>query len=762
MLISKLYNEKIETACTRALYFFNTIDTYFLVAGVIAFCASFPAEVSPVSLIYSFLFSVLVARVSDFYIIFALLAAPLLALLSFVIPVAQHSAVALIFSNLIIFFFIQFAFMGLPDAIIARDIRVPFLKMFHSLYTFAPTTVSFPMSFFFSFFLSFYLATAASCHSRRDYLWLAALSLLLLTAAFISRCLRPANRFSRFYKLDTPEKPLFKRVLLLNIDGVRKDVFDSLGLPAMGRVAREGASHPRGLETVYRALTNPAFASILTGTAPYCHGVHDNNFGQYIKTEGLPDIVPAIAYGSMHVKLFCKQYWRTRIVSLPRHSAYGCDDIVMDWLKQDMLGCSEVRLFIVDLSEADFLAHAYGSTSQQYKDALRRTDKRIGSLLGWLEEKGCMRDTAVIICSDHGIAAIDHSYLSAASEVYVPFLLYGKGIKKGFKIARPGKIMDICCTISYLLGVRYPCEARGQVFSEALEGRDFAAEEEGLARRFNQLYYDTCGASYALNHPEVYEGDREFWDGVIRGHTDKAGGLRVLDIGCGCGFVAERFMFCGAEPREFVCMDISDGALCQARKRLSAYPRIRFVNRLDGIEPGFDLISASSLFHHLADPQGLASGIDRLLKNGGIIVGGHEPNRRPLKGAAFSFAASLYKRLGAGMKMSEEELAGFNLLLKQSYPLAPAVCQEEVMQMVEYHSAFEQFDRGIDRQRGFDPEDFCARYFPGYKIISLEPYTTFYRRPWASRHKRAQQLLSLLFRAAFRDGNLFRFVLQKP
>lgn len=48
--------------------------------------------------------------------------------------------------------------------------------------------------------------------------------------------------------------------------------------------------------------------------------------------------------------------------------------------------------------------------------------------------------------------------------------------------------MDICFTISYLLGVRYPCETRGQVFREALEGRDFAAEEEGLARRFNQLY----------------------------------------------------------------------------------------------------------------------------------------------------------------------------------------------------------------------------------------------------------------------------------
>jgi Type I phosphodiesterase / nucleotide pyrophosphatase len=108
-------------------------------------------------------------------------------------------------------------------------------------------------------------------------------------------------------------KAMFKKVVILNIDGARKDIFDSLNLPAMNKLAQEGASHPRGLETIYRALTNPAFASILTGTAPRFHGIRSNNFGQSIKTEGLPDIVPAIVCGSMHVKHFCKESWETRV-----------------------------------------------------------------------------------------------------------------------------------------------------------------------------------------------------------------------------------------------------------------------------------------------------------------------------------------------------------------------------------------------------------------------------------------------------------------
>ena len=75
------------------------------------------------------------------------------------------------------------------------------------------------------------------------------------------------------------------------------------------------------METVYRALTNSAFASILTGTPPTVHGVKNNNFGQHIRTQGVPDIVPTILYGSMHVEHFSKDEWHTRIVSLPTTSS---------------------------------------------------------------------------------------------------------------------------------------------------------------------------------------------------------------------------------------------------------------------------------------------------------------------------------------------------------------------------------------------------------------------------------------------------------
>jgi 2-polyprenyl-3-methyl-5-hydroxy-6-metoxy-1,4-benzoquinol methylase len=586
--------------------------------------------------------------------------------------------------------------------------------------------------------------------------------LLLTFAALITRLRLPKNRFSKFFKPDTLTEPLFNRVLVLNIDGVRKDIFDSLQLPTISWLKKNGTYHESGLKTVYRALTNPAFASIFTGTAPEIHGVRDNNFGQSIKTEGLPDIVPTIAYGSMHVKHFCKKYWETKIVSLPRHSVYQSDEIALEWMKQDILERDDVRLFVFDFSEADFLAHAYGSTSNNYKQALSRTDQRIGNLLNWIDEKNKLDDTAVIVCSDHGIAGIDHSYLLAHSERYVPFFLYGKGIKKGFSLRRKGNIMDICNTISYLLGVRYPYDSRGQVFLEALENEKFHEVTEELVERFNTTKYGLEADHYRTKHTEIFQGDVRWWKSTIGASvTPKQEGLRILDIGCGTGFVAEQFLDAGVPIKTFVCQDVSSEMLDQAQKTIGFQPGFEYITDLDEAQGPFDIITASSVFHHIPDVKKMANRIDSLLIKGGLVFGSHEPNKNIFNNKLFLLAASLYKSAGGGMGLTQEFVAGFNQDLKKKFPGAPRVSQEEILQMVEFHSPLEQYDNGIDINTGFKPHLFFTDYFPDYTVVKVETYTTFYHRLWLEQHKITQKLLDYLYRTFFRQGNLFRFVIQK-
>ncbi len=636
-LISKIYNEDLENLATRILYFFNTINTYFIFVGCASFLIVFPGEGNLVAVACALIVGIVTAQLADFYPPFVVFSFPLLALINAMLGIPTELLVELIMVNVGLFFLIQFGFMGIPDSIVARDPRVSIFKMFHSLYTVAPTTVSFSMSVYFSTYLAFCMASSLYSQGIAWYLGLSVAAIALLILAYVARVMRPSNRFSKFHKPDTGA-PLVQRVVVLNIDGARKDVFDSLNLPTFNRLKAVSAWHPTGLETVYRALTNPAFASIFTGTIPTIHGVRDNNFGQTIITEGLPDLVSAIAYGSMHVKHFCKKYWETKIVSLPRHSIYGCDDIMVDWLKDDLLHRKEVRLFVADFSEADFLAHAYGSTSKNYKEALQRIDLRIGNLIDWMEDEGLMKDTAIVICSDHGIAAIDHSYLLAKSERVVPFLLHGPGIKKGYQIPRPGKIMDISCTIAYLLGIRYPYDSRGQVFTDALENSDFDRERELMVSRFNALKHEADKTTYRNEHVEIYEGDAEWWDDNISKYVlAQSRPLRVLDVGSGQGFIAEKFAESGAKFEEFVCMDMSEEILAQTRENFKNRSEFTYCTDLSKLTGPFDLINVSAVFHHVAHPEKLARHVDSLLGEGGLVISSHEPDNRILSHPLFQF-----------------------------------------------------------------------------------------------------------------------------
>ena len=138
-------------------------------------------------------------------------------------------------------------------------------------------------------------------------------------------------------------------------------------------------------------------------------------------------------------------------------------------LRKDLGKKDGHRLFIADISEADFLGHAYGSESHQYLEALKRTDKRIEQFFEYLEANNFLNDTVVIVCSDHGIIRVDHSYLLFKAERFVPFIITGKRIKPDNPLRFKASIMDIAPTISYLLGISYPDSSKGRVFTEAVE-----------------------------------------------------------------------------------------------------------------------------------------------------------------------------------------------------------------------------------------------------------------------------------------------------
>jgi hypothetical protein len=468
----KLYNEHVENFGVRVIYLFNTINSFCVLSSIFALLFAYyflPFPILFIEMIIAAFVSFALMKISDwhpYYVPFAIIS---MIYLSF----AYNPNLDLLFAafcGIFIFYLGVLIFInGGPQLIVGRDWTIPFRMLPKTLNTIVPTTLSMPISVFFGFLFTFNILITQNSFSNEQSLIPLFITFLINTIiVVIIRKKLPDNIPANQYQPKNKIKKPFKKVVILNIDGGRWDMIQKLKLPNMQRVIKNGSHVKNGLLTVYRALTNSAFGTILTGARPQEHGIFDNNFGQSLKVEGLGDLAKITIYGCMHMKHFAKDGWETKIVSLPEVGIQKSDDVSMKWLLDDLKNDKKTQIFVFDYSEADFCGHSYGGQSKQYIDALKKVDLRIGKALDVIDSLKDSSDIAVIICADHGMHNLDHGYRLFKGESFVPCLFYGKRIKKGHVVMKDGMINDICMTASWMLGKDYPSHAQGQVFDEVV------------------------------------------------------------------------------------------------------------------------------------------------------------------------------------------------------------------------------------------------------------------------------------------------------
>ncbi len=144
-------------------------------------------------------------------------------------------------------------------------------------------------------------------------------------------------------------------------------------------------------------------------------------------------------------------------------------------------------LSVLHISETDFAAHQYGTTTSAYGNVMGFWDDKLDSFLNEALTPG----TTVIITADHG-NDLNGSH-GGSGDIYrgVPILMWGAGISPGAKIEMHA--VDMPVTIAALLGVRAPADA---VALPAVEAFQIAPAEQ----------YRILSAAYAqavLKNPRV-------------------------------------------------------------------------------------------------------------------------------------------------------------------------------------------------------------------------------------------------------------------
>jgi predicted AlkP superfamily pyrophosphatase or phosphodiesterase len=123
-------------------------------------------------------------------------------------------------------------------------------------------------------------------------------------------------------------------------------------------------------------------------------------------------------------------------------------------------------LFVYD--NPDGAGHRYGHDSPEYYTCLTQLDAYIGKIIDAVKEAGMYDDTIFIVTSDHGGINKGHGGKSLM-EIETPFIIAGKGIKKGGLFARQMMQFDFAATVAEIFSVETPDVWRAKSMSQVFE-----------------------------------------------------------------------------------------------------------------------------------------------------------------------------------------------------------------------------------------------------------------------------------------------------
>lgn len=262
-----------------------------------------------------------------------------------------------------------------------------------------------------------------------------------------------------------------KRVVVLVIDGCRKDRFEEADAPFLHRMWRDGAYYDQ-METVYPARTVVCFSSMFTGTYPREHGIRSNMVWKLgVRVESVFDKLrqagkKGILFGCAHLI----DAFGDDVVSFTAVEKNDLVDRKIMEQAKTIMKRENPDLFVVQMIAVDQTGHSRGALYPEYLEKIKESDALIQDFYEWMGREGLLEGTAFVVMADHGQGdgIGGHGHLDEG-ERYVPFLMYGHGIRQGVQVKEHRSIVSLASTICSLLGLPLPANARGPVLTEAME-----------------------------------------------------------------------------------------------------------------------------------------------------------------------------------------------------------------------------------------------------------------------------------------------------
>lgn len=281
--------------------------------------------------------------------------------------------------------------------------------------------------------------------------------------------------------------PRAEHVIIVSIDGNKPAVVKESEAPYIKAMAAEGASTWEA-STIFPSITLPSHTSMLTGVGPDKHQVLWNGYTPirgFVKVPTIfsllrqkePDAVTAMFVGKVKFRhLWLKDTLNVFDFGGPQSPTpvAGAPEIEKDkkpsqlvakqfaeWMKSNT-----PRLAFVHFPDVDSAGHKDGWGSPQQKEAIKVTDQALYQVRRAVEQAGLADSTVIIVSADHGGHDKTHG-LDIPDDMLIPWIAWGKGVKKGHVITGKVNTFDTAATALWLLDVPIPANFDGKPVTEA-------------------------------------------------------------------------------------------------------------------------------------------------------------------------------------------------------------------------------------------------------------------------------------------------------